>query len=168
MPSAFIWGGLKAVIECFGRYNELFDKLEGQMKKLAHEMKRLGAYEALFQESAEMEALLIHSYLNILKFWVRVESQCKTSGFLLAAKSLASFSTRKLDEILADMAEASDNIVKIVPIVQEKYRRGEHEEAANEWRKVDFNLETISRVQNAEREGKSCAVREENLRLTRL
>lgn len=69
MPSAFVWGGLKAVIEvrsfyncvihnvgsisssisqCFGRYNELFDKLESQMKKLEQEMKRLSAYEKLF------------------------------------------------------------------------------------------------------------------------
>jgi hypothetical protein len=123
------------------------------MKKLAHELKRLSEYESLFKDSEEMQALLIHSYLNILKFWTRVESQCTTSGFILSAKSLTSFSTRKIDEILADMSEASDNIVKLVPIVQEKARRGEHEEATNEWRKVSFELEKISRVQHAEREG---------------
>lgn len=108
-----------------------------------------------------MEGLLIHSYLNILKFWVRAEAQCTTSWFSLSAKSLTSFSTRKIDEILADMADASDNIVKLVPIVQEKLRRGEHEEATDEWRKVAFKLETISRVQMTERKGKtlrSCMV----------
>ncbi|RDW66363.1 hypothetical protein BP6252_09998 [Coleophoma cylindrospora] len=152
MPSALVWGGLKAVLECFKRYNSLFEKIEAQLKKLTFELRRLASYEELFNESEDMEKLLVSSYIHILKFWATVEEQCLTSTFLLAAKSLTSFRSRKIDEILADIAADIDNIAKLVPIVQERLRRGEQEDATHERREAGIALEQLLNASREERE----------------
>lgn len=125
------------------------------MGKLVFEMRRLSDFEELFKDSAEMQRLLVSSYLRILEFWVRVERQCNTCGFMLAVKSLSSFSTRRLDETLAEMAACNEKITKLVPIIQERYRRGEHESARNEWIKANVELEILIRDQRTTRERKS-------------
>lgn len=125
------------------------------MAKLAIEMKRLKDYEELFRSSAEMQGLLVYSYLNILEFWVRVERECDTCGFMLAVKSLTSFSTRRLDEILADMTTSNAQIISLIPVVQEKHRRGEYEDVKNAWQNVTFELEGIALRQKASQERKS-------------
>lgn len=79
----------------------MFDKIHSQLRSLSIHLKRLKDYEHLFREPEDMRELLKSSYLSIIKFWARVEEKCSTSGFLLAAKSLTSFSTKKLDEIIA-------------------------------------------------------------------
>lgn len=125
------------------------------MAKLAFEMRRLKDYEELFRSSAEMQGLLVYSYLNILEFWVRVERECDTCGFMLAVKSLTSFSTRKLDEILAEMTTSNDQINKLIPVVQEKHRRSEYEDVKNEWQNAIFELERIALRQKVSQERES-------------
>jgi hypothetical protein len=100
-----------------------------------------------------MQELLKSSYTGIIKFWARVEEQCSTSGFVLAAKSLTSFSTKKLEEIIAEIAEDSNNIAKLVPIVQERLRRREEENAADERQKANILLDEILKRQQRDREG---------------
>ncbi|OBR07672.1 Zinc finger protein [Colletotrichum higginsianum IMI 349063] len=153
MPSALIWGGLKAVMECIHRYDSLFEKIETQLKSLARQMKRLKDYEQLFPESEEMQELLVSSYIGIIKFWARVEEQCSTSALLLAGKALASFSTKRLDEILAEMSEDCDCIGKLVPIIQEHIRRGEQADATIERQRAGIVLEQVLRNQAQAREG---------------
>lgn len=125
------------------------------MEKLVFEMRRLSDFEELFKESAEMQGLLVCSYLRILEFWVRVERQCYTCGLMLAVKSLTSFSTRKLDETLAEMTACNEKITKLVPIIQERQRRGEHEYAKNEWIKASADLEKLIQDQKTTRERES-------------
>ncbi|KAI8630261.1 hypothetical protein F5Y19DRAFT_429484 [Xylariaceae sp. FL1651] len=153
-PSALIWGGLKAVLECFKRYNSIFDKVEVQLKRLTYELDRLASYEELFRQSEDMEKLIVSSYICILKFWAAVEEQCWTSSFLMAAKSLTSFKTRRLDNILADIATNSNNIAKLVPIVQERLRQGEREDAAHERRIAGITLENLLNSSREEREAR--------------
>ncbi|WQF88870.1 Putative NACHT nucleoside triphosphatase, P-loop containing nucleoside triphosphate hydrolase [Colletotrichum destructivum] len=152
MPSALIWGGLKAVMECIHRYDSLFEKIETQLKSLTRQMKRLKDYEKLFPESEEMQELLVSSYIGIIKFWARVEEQCSTSSLLLAGKALASFSTKRLDEILAEMSEDCDCIGKLVPIIQEHIRRGEQADATIERQRAGIVLEQVLRNQAQARE----------------
>lgn len=125
------------------------------MDKLVFEIRRLSDFEELFKESAEMQGLLVCSYLRILEFWVRVERQCKTCGLMLAVKSLTSFSTQRLDEILSEMTACNEKITKLVPVIQERHRRGEHEDAKNEWVKASFELERLIQDQKVTRERKS-------------
>ncbi|KAK6066869.1 cellulosome enzyme [Seiridium cupressi] len=158
MPSALVWGGgLKAVLEvtmCFKRYNSLYEKVEAQLKKLTFELSRLTSYEELFSQSEDLEELIISSYIHILKFWATVEEQCLTSSFLLAAKSLTSFKTKRLDNILSDIAINSTNIEKLVPIVQERLRQGERKDAVNERRMTGITLDGILNIGQKEHEAR--------------
>lgn len=174
MPTALIWGGFKAVLEvgkgptetetgadkqCFRRYTTLIDKIEEQMKRLGRELRRMKEYEKLFESSTDMQELLTEAYLTVIRFWVRVEMQCKTSGLVLAATSITSFSTSKLDEILSEISENSDNIAKLVPIVQERVRRTEHKDLVEEHHKVGLVLGQMHAVQREEREGTTVSCR---------
>ncbi|TQN64766.1 hypothetical protein CSHISOI_10718 [Colletotrichum shisoi] len=148
-------------MECIHRYDSLFDKIETQLKSLSRQMKRLKDYEQLFPESEEMQELLVSSYVGIIKFWARVEEQCSTSALLLAGKALASFSTKRLDEILAEMSEDCDCIGKLVPIVQEHLRRGEQADATIERQRAGIVLEQVLKNQaHAREENRRREVRE--------
>ena len=138
--------------QCFRRYNDHFDKVYTQLKSLSIHRRRLKAWEDLFSESDDMRELLKSSYFNIIKFWARVEEQCCTSGFILVAKSVTSFSTKKLDEIIASIAEDSNDIAKLVPIVVERLRRQEHEDAAQELQRAGISLNEIRKLQQEQRE----------------
>ncbi|KAL0938498.1 uncharacterized protein CTRU02_205108 [Colletotrichum truncatum] len=153
-PSALIWGGLKAILECIRRYNNLFEKIEGQLMSLTQQLKRLKDYEELFSQSQDMLDLVVSSYVGIIRFWARVEEQCSTSGLLLVAQSITSFSTKKLDEILEDISQDADDIAKLFPIVQERLRRGEVQDAADERRKAGVQLEQIRKSLQQDREAR--------------
>ena len=59
-----------------------------------------------------------------------------STGPVVAVRSLTSFSTIKLDDILASLSEDGDRIMKLVPIIQERLHKGERENAAEERRKA--------------------------------
>lgn len=126
------------------------------MSKLVYELRRLSDFEELFTtESAEMRGLLVCSYMRILEFWDRVERQCNTCKLMLAVKSLTSFSTHELDVTLAEMGTCNERVIKLVPVIQERRRRGEHQNVKNEWTKANADLEKLIREQKATRERKS-------------
>ncbi|OTA95450.1 hypothetical protein M434DRAFT_201998 [Hypoxylon sp. CO27-5] len=117
MPSALIWGGLKHVLECFSRYSVIFDKIEGQLRKLAQELKRMKEYEELFKESALMQELLVQTYINIIHFWAEVKDICLNSAIVLAAKLVTSNIVKKLAAITEFIAAYTSDITKLMLII---------------------------------------------------
>ena len=97
-----------------------------------------------------MQELLQHSYINVIRFWCRVEKECTRCGKFITARggnsrlshavanrmgrALASFSTSKLDGIVERIEQNSSDISRLIPIVQERVQRGEREDAAEERR----------------------------------
>ena len=74
---------------------------------------------------------------------------------LLALKSLTSFSTKRLDEILAAITENGNNIAKLVPIIQERVRQRDQQDVLEEYRKADVaqnNIILIMKAQEDERQ----------------
>ncbi|KAI1425070.1 hypothetical protein F5Y12DRAFT_714730 [Xylaria sp. FL1777] len=150
LPSALIWGGLKAFLECFRRYNDLLDKLGGQLKKLTRCLTRLKECEDLFNQSDEMRDLLQSSYLGIIRFWALVEEQCPKSRFAKGIKSLTSSTLKILDDIVSQIENDSANIEKWIPIASERIRRHEHQDIVNETRQAGADLKEILRQQHQE------------------
>ncbi|KAF1845137.1 uncharacterized protein K460DRAFT_416448 [Cucurbitaria berberidis CBS 394.84] len=132
MPTALIWGCLKAAIQCSSRFLDLYDKISSQLKDLEAHLETLTTYEELFGESSTMQELLQASYIDIIRFWHRVEKECKRCIANRMARALASFSATKLDQIIASIDKNSQRISLLVPAVQERLARGEREDAAKE------------------------------------
>ncbi|KAI1387721.1 uncharacterized protein F4822DRAFT_444313 [Hypoxylon trugodes] len=145
MPSALIWGGLK----CFNRYFTVFEMIESYLKKLAHELQFLKEYEELFQQSVPMQELLAHSYAYIIQFWAKVEDLCD-STLRLAVKSITSDPIRRLQSVIEEISDSMDRIARMVPIVQERIRRGEREDVINEQRKAEANLSQLLQLKKEE------------------
>lgn len=80
MPTAVVWGGLRAFIECCARYVNLYTLIRAQLAAMTNELGRLKEYEDLFGHSPAMQELLKVSYIHILRFWTKVEAQCRTPG----------------------------------------------------------------------------------------
>lgn len=69
-------------------------------------------------------------------------------------RSIASFSTTKLDKILAQLRQDADDVEKLVPIVQERIARGERENAAEERRLAGIARAELSAFIQEQREDK--------------
>lgn len=80
MPSAVVWGSLKAVVQCSSRYLNLYDTIRQQLNDLSRHLGRLAWYEELFGDSLAMQDILKQSYVNLLRFWSRVEKECSHCG----------------------------------------------------------------------------------------
>ena len=65
------------------------------------------------------------------------------------ARAAFSFSTKKLDGIINDIKGNADDISKLVPVVQERLRLGEVENAAEERRKAGIAREEQSAFMQA-------------------
>ncbi|OCK82019.1 hypothetical protein K432DRAFT_433750 [Lepidopterella palustris CBS 459.81] len=144
MPSAVIWGSLKAVIECSKRYLDLYSQIKTQLNALTERLARLSKYEKLFGHSAEMQDVLRASYVNILRFWSKVVEECDRSAPVAMIRSVTSISTKRLDEILENLADDADNIARLVPIIQEELHRDQLEETAKERRKASLARQEMS------------------------
>ena len=98
-----------------------------------------------------MQKILENSYINVIRFWRRVEKECNRCSKLVPChrqearlkdiklanrigRALASFSTSKLDDIIKSMNLDASECRGFVPIVQERLQRGEREDAAEERR----------------------------------
>lgn len=134
MPTALIWGSLKAVIQCSSRFLELYDKIKDQITNLSTHIEVLTEYEELFGDSSTMQELLQASYIDILRFWRRVEKECKRCVANRMARAVASFSTSKLDDIILGIEKNAERMTLLIPAVQERLARGERENAAEERR----------------------------------
>jgi hypothetical protein len=134
MPTAIIWGCLKAAIQCSSRFLDLYDKISDQLGHLKTHIEVLTAYEELFGESSTMQELLQNSYVDIIRFWRRVEKECTRCIANRMSRAIASFSVKKLDDIIANIDKNAERITLLVPVVQERSARGEREDAAEERR----------------------------------
>ena len=59
------------------RFLELYEKIPEQLESLQVHLANLTEYEELFSESSNMQILLEKSYVNVVRFWYRVEKECK-------------------------------------------------------------------------------------------
>ncbi|KAF2731969.1 hypothetical protein EJ04DRAFT_360290 [Polyplosphaeria fusca] len=134
MPSALIWGTLKAVVQASSRFLELYDKIKDQLTTLNDHINVLIMYDDLFGHSSTMQELLQASYVHIIRFWHRVEKECRRHVANRLAQAVFSFSTSKIDGIVSDIEKVSDKITLLVPAVQERIQKGEREDAAEERR----------------------------------
>ncbi|GFN16881.1 vegetative incompatibility protein HET-E-1 [Aspergillus tubingensis] len=134
MPTAIIWGCLKSVIDCSQRFLELYEKISDQIKRLNTHITVLTEYEDLFDHSATMRELLQASYIDIIRFWRRVDKECNRCVANRAFRAIAPFSTEKLDGIITSIGDTADSMSRLIPAVQERLDRGERENAAEERR----------------------------------
>ncbi|GKZ29802.1 hypothetical protein AbraIFM66950_006552 [Aspergillus brasiliensis] len=134
MPTAIIWGCLKSVIDCSQRFLELYEKISDQIKRLNTHITVLTEYEDLFDHSATMRELLQASYIDIIRFWRRVDKECNRCVANRAFRAIAPFSTDKLDGIIKSIGDTADSMSRLIPAVQERLDRGERENAAEERR----------------------------------
>ncbi|KUJ10194.1 uncharacterized protein LY89DRAFT_627632 [Mollisia scopiformis] len=162
MPTALVWGSLRALVGCCGRYVNLYKLIRGQLNKLTNELNRLKEYEDLFGHSDAMQELLKASYLEILRFYAKVESQCRHSGAFLAIKSLTSFSLKKIDDILATISENGNDIAKLVSIIQERIYQETRKDTFEEYGKAEIARNDILRIIKMQREEKQ--IRDEDRR----
>ena len=132
------------------RFLALYETIKDQLGRLERHLGCLTEYEELYGESGTMQALLQLSYIDVIRFWRRVEKECtRCSKFITArgensllshavanrlGRALASFSTSKLDGIVKRIEQNSLDISRLIPIVQERVQRGEREDAAEERR----------------------------------
>ena len=100
MPTAIIWGALKIVIDVSvtglsraprihferltllqgaDRYLNLFEIIKSEIRSLTSYLGRITQYEYLYGESPALQKLLCGSYINILRFWSRVDKECDRS-----------------------------------------------------------------------------------------
>ncbi|KAL3465574.1 hypothetical protein BJX64DRAFT_285505 [Aspergillus heterothallicus] len=134
MPTAIIWGTLRAVIDSSSRFLELYDKISDQIERLRAHIETLTGYEELFGDSSTMRELLEASYIGIFRFWRRVEKECNRSVANRMLRAVAPFSTAKLNEIVNSIGKTADDMTRIIPIVKERIDRNERENAAEERR----------------------------------
>lgn len=76
-------------------------------------------------------------------------------GVVVALKSLTSFSTKRMDDILAAITENGNNIAKLVPIIQERGRQRDQKDVVEEYRKAEIaqnNILLIMKNQEDERQ----------------
>ena len=144
-PGMVVWGALKIVIDGLGRYVELFDKIKSEVITLTTQLTRLALYEHLYGESAEMQEYLFRSYVNVFRFWCRVDKECHRCCLNTLLRATASFSLKKLQSIVSDLKENADEIDKLVPIIEWQYAGTEREEA-----RIERSNNKKERDQNSE------------------
>ena len=132
MPTALIWGALRIVVEGMGRYVRLFDTIKDELAQLSDLVERLGLQEELYGKSKNMQELLCRTYINILKFWHRVDKECARCNWNLLIRASASFSKAKLQTILDQIEHDADAVDKLASLVEGRLARGEREDAEKE------------------------------------
>ncbi|KAL3486886.1 hypothetical protein BJX62DRAFT_246493 [Aspergillus germanicus] len=134
MPTAVIWGTLRAVIQSSSRFLRLYEEISEQIEALRTHIETLTGYEELFGDSSAMRELLEASYVGIFRFWRRVEKECNRSVANRMLRAVGPFSTTKLDEIIGGIGKTADDMSRLIPIVKERVDRNERENAAEERR----------------------------------
>lgn len=110
MPTALIWGALKAVIQASSRFLELYDKIKEQLIQLSIHIETLILFEEEFGESSTMQDLMQTSYFHIIRFWHRVEKECRRQTANRLARATFSFSISKINGIIDDIKRVAEAI----------------------------------------------------------
>lgn len=58
------------------RFLNLFETIKKELRSLTSELQRITEYEYLYGDSAILQDLLCKSYINMLRFWSRVDKEC--------------------------------------------------------------------------------------------
>ncbi|KAF8587635.1 hypothetical protein K439DRAFT_1630517 [Ramaria rubella] len=127
MPTAIIWGALKVVIDGISRYTDLFETIRQELGSLTFQLKRINEYEHLYGDSKTMQDLLCKSYINIIRFWSRVDKECNRCCRSAIRRAATSFSTNKLNEIVGDLKRDADEIWKTASVIEATKARRERQ-----------------------------------------
>ncbi|KAJ3874067.1 hypothetical protein F5051DRAFT_417649 [Lentinula edodes] len=145
MPAAIVWGAIKVIIEGIDRCATLFDTIKSQLRALTVMLQRISEYEDLYGDSTILQDLLCKTYVEIFRFWSRIDRECDQYGIKSFLRVAVSFSTKKLDESIQEIETNVDTIDKLVPIIEARRARGEQEDAGRE--RVEAGIERLHRVQ---------------------
>ncbi|KAF8521950.1 hypothetical protein BU17DRAFT_45376 [Hysterangium stoloniferum] len=137
-PTAIIWAALKVVIDGADRFVSLFDTIKEELQSLTNYLQRITEYEWLYNDSNDLQDLLCKSYINILRFWHRVDKECDRSCFNALFCAISSFSTAKLRGILNNIKDNADQIEKLAGIIEAGKAKGERESAELERFKTEM------------------------------
>ncbi|KAJ7054052.1 hypothetical protein C8F01DRAFT_1325563 [Mycena amicta] len=129
MPTAIIWGALKVILDGAHRFFNLFDTIKKELRVLQVQIQRISEYETLYGDSAMLQDLLCRSYINMFRFWSRVDKECESYWYMGMLKAATSFSTKKLDSIIKDIEENADQIEELASILEANKGKGEREAA---------------------------------------
>ncbi|KAF8526673.1 hypothetical protein BU17DRAFT_40385 [Hysterangium stoloniferum] len=151
-PATIIWAVLKVVIDGAHRFVGLFDTIEDQLQSLTNYLQIITEYEWLYNDSNDLQDLLCKSYINILRFWYRVDKECYKNWKNPLFCAVSSFSTAKLRSILNDIKADADQIEKLAAIIRASKAKGEGESAELE----RFQTMQWRTQQMEDRKGKGC------------
>ncbi|KAJ7492122.1 hypothetical protein FB451DRAFT_1217062 [Mycena latifolia] len=157
MPTAIIWGALKVVVDGAHRFFNLFDTIKKELRLLTAQLQRINDYEYLYGDSEMLQGMLCNSYINMLRFWARVDKECDTCWYTGMLKAATSFSTNKLNSIIKDIEEDADQIEKLATILEAT--KGKAERQAAELERFRAGLE---RAASQKERDAQAAWREEN------
>ncbi|KAJ6601324.1 hypothetical protein DFH09DRAFT_560440 [Mycena vulgaris] len=129
MPTAIIWGALKIVIDGADRSFNLFDTIKKELRALTRELERINDFEHLYGDSNTLQELFCNSYINMIRFWSRVDKECETSWYTGMLKATTPLSTNKLNKIIKDIQEDADEIVKFASILEATKGKAERQAA---------------------------------------
>ncbi|KAG1898125.1 uncharacterized protein F5891DRAFT_1148495 [Suillus fuscotomentosus] len=103
---SIVWGCLKVALNSLDQYGRLFETIHYELASLSDHLENIAGYGDLYQTNQKMQRILCNAYINIIRFWHRVDKECTKSG----PKFGTPFSTKKLGCIVSDMRE---DVVKI-------------------------------------------------------
>ncbi|KAJ6601314.1 hypothetical protein DFH09DRAFT_1127428 [Mycena vulgaris] len=129
MPTAIIWGALKVVIDGAHRFFNLFDIIKKELRSLTSQLQRINDYDYLYGDSELLQELFCNSYINMIRFWSRVDKECDTCWYTGMLKAATSFSTNKLNKIVKDIEEDADEIEKLASILEATKGKAERQAA---------------------------------------
>ncbi|KAJ7492169.1 hypothetical protein FB451DRAFT_519336 [Mycena latifolia] len=133
MPTAVIWGGLKILIDGLDRFLRLFEIIKNELRSLTGHLQRINDYQNLYGNSDRLQEMLCTSYINMLRFWSRVDKECDTCGCTRFLKAATSFSTNKLNKIIKDIKDDADQIEKLASILEATKSKEARQAAELEW-----------------------------------
>ena len=71
---------MRVIVEGSGRFLRLYDEIKDQLQNLESHLERLLAWDQLFGQHLILQKPLVNSYINVLRFWRRVEKECQRWG----------------------------------------------------------------------------------------
>ncbi|KAJ7893827.1 hypothetical protein B0H14DRAFT_3125690, partial [Mycena olivaceomarginata] len=81
MPSAIVWGGLKIIIDGVHRFLNLFETIKKELEMLTIQLNHINEYHYLYGNCDKLQELFCNSFINMLRFWSRVDKECNRRSF---------------------------------------------------------------------------------------
>ncbi|KAG1749235.1 hypothetical protein EDB19DRAFT_1942102 [Suillus lakei] len=119
--ASIVWGCLKVAINSLDQCARLFETIHSELVSLGDHLENIAAYGDLYQKNKKMQRILCNAYINVIRFWHRVDKECAKSGPKLGTP----FSTKKLGGIISDMHEDTVKIEKCACLLGAQESRDE-------------------------------------------